>query len=436
MKKIVLIAVVIFSMFSCSDDSEGVFDKSPDERRIENKKEFYKHLNSSNWVIELFTGSHEDIGGISIHTSFKDNFKVEVLGELDKSGKPETSSYSLKSMGGALLSFNEYNKGIHTISSPLSFAPKGLFGLADYEFIYLKKEGDIMYTKGVKTRNTIRFVATEKTAQEYFKDLKAVKKFVYRPKNIFYEFNVDGKKIDFVRSRRLFKYNDDPTIKNVDKYKKTSFVLTDKGIRFFKPFKVNDTEIFELILDRESNSLKSADGKVQLKMFVTEIDFNEEYWNIELEEGLACQKALDLYPETNEKAKAHDKVGFEYINLTKTINLGKNKQYGGPGIRFYTSTIRATGYGFDGEYKTIFKPFYDEEGNFCLDIQKNKPAVYWEFISYCEVYVDLITSNSTYTIEVLGKDKDKNGKEYMRLLMKSKKDSSIWFILNNKERPR
>ncbi len=362
MKKIIITAVVVFSIFSCSKDADKVFEKSPDERRIESKQEFQKQLNSSNWVIELFTKSHEQIGGISIHTHFKEGFKVEIINELDKTTNAETSSYSLISRGGALLSFDEYNKGIHSFSSPSSYFPKGAFGVADYEFIYLKREGDIMYTKGVKTRNKIRFVATKKTAEQYFKDLKEVKKFIYRPKNMFYEFNVNGKKIDFNRTRRLFKYNDNPEIKNIEKYQKTSFVLTDKGIRFYQPFTVNGTEVFELFLDKDSNSLKSKDGKVQIKMFVTEIDFNEEYWNIELQPGLSCQKALDMYPAVNEAAKAHDKVGFEYINLTKTINLGHNK-YGAPGIRFYTSTIRETGYGFDGEYKAIFKPFYDEKGN-------------------------------------------------------------------------
>ncbi len=311
--------------------------------------------------------------------------------------------------------------------------------MADYEFIYLKREGDIMYTKGIKSRNKIRFVATKKTAKQYYKDLKAVKDFMYRPRNIMYEFNVGGKKVDFVRSRRLFKYNDDPAIKNVDKYKKTSFVLTDRGLRFFEPFKVHGVEVFELILDKSSNSLKSEDGKAELKMFVTEIDFSKEAWNIELEEGLSCPKALELFEPTNKKAKEHDKVGFINIRLTKTINLGNNK-FGKTGIRFYTKhdgdgTPELTFGGFDGEYKTVFKPFYDDNGTFCLDIQKDEPAPNWEYSSYCMTYVDFITENSTYTIETLGTDIDANGNQYTRIRLESKKDKNVWFIMNNKKRP-
>ncbi len=63
MKKIVLIAGIILSIFSCSDDDAKVFEKSPDQRRIESKQEFYKNLNSSNWVIELFTSIHEKSAG-------------------------------------------------------------------------------------------------------------------------------------------------------------------------------------------------------------------------------------------------------------------------------------------------------------------------------------------------------------------------------------
>ncbi len=433
MKKILIVAFAIGLLTSCSDDNSGVFEKSADQRMLDNKVEFFNYLNNDNWVIELFPEVYEEAGGYAIYVDFKDNFKADITSDLvtwRSKYAQENTSYDVFNRLGTVLSFNEYNNGLHVLAKPSRTRPKGgLKTTMDYEFVYQKREGDIIYTKGMKTRHIIRFVKTEKTAEEYMNDVAIVKNFVSSKDRLPVEFNVDGDIFEFAMARtelsRVLSYID-----KKDELHKTAFVYTDKGIRFFEPFMLNGVEVFELILDETNNVLQSKDGKVKIKMIKSSFDFNSELWAITIND-------TDVSPTVKQKYEEVKKTNTDILseNLSNVIKIGTfvyEFELFGREIKLKQTGLHFASNDFASVYNTLFR-VYEKEGDLYVDVPIIGGGFGWKTknvktdYTHLKPFVDLVSDNSSYKIEVLEKDwEDKATK----MKLSSITNPDVWFILN------
>ncbi len=346
MKKIIFL-VCIFGLFmSCVDNDDNIFEETVDVRMQKNKEEFFKHLTQGKWVIDFFPGTYKGYGGTAIHAEFFKNYKVNLHSERG-AGKDGTS-YDIISRSGSLLSFNEYNEGIHWFAEPNGYKPEGKFGVTDYEFIYQKKEGDILYTKGIKSLFTYRFVKTELTYEEYFAKQKEIKDLFETKQAV--RFTVNGKSIKFKMKESTgstFTYYD-PDEKDKKKQKKrTAFVFTDKGVRFFKPFTLNGVEIFELFLNKEKSIFENKEKTVKIELLEPPIDLMKESWAIVVEEGKVPAKFIELFLKSREAmVKNYYSLGSLYahdVYLLNTIYIGKSSYRG------LDDKLRNTGISFASE---------------------------------------------------------------------------------------
>ncbi len=430
MKKIFLALAIGLMFTSCQKDDTDIFEKSASERTTENQGEFTKYLNENNWVIDLFPNSYEDYGGYPIYLEFKDNYKVkikslDVLNGLDV--LEDDSNYQIFNRSGSVLSFSEFNDALHFLSDPSFAFPSGPVKTVDYEFIYQNKEKDIIYTKGMKSRNNIRFVKTTKSADDYLKDVKEV--MGYLGDRTAISFNVVDEKIKFEMKNSKKFFNFQYTSKEKGEkdatLHKTAFVCTDKGIRFFKPFIINGVEVFELTLDEQESVLKSVDGKVEIKLFKAPFNLNLESWYLLVNDDNASKKVKNSFEEVQDADLKQG--GGELSNKIYTgmyITPGGNEF--GPSFRFFSKWLQ-NGTTYPAEYNMTFRSFADDNGEFNIEFIKGKAGFNWKYYPYLTSMVDFMTKDSVYKVEVL--EKDSSGKPIKAKLI-NKKNTDVWFILN------
>ncbi len=424
MKKIIILAFAMFAVMSCAEDDAKIFNKTAEERLLENKKEFFNSLVNENWVIDLFPGATEEYGGFAIFADFSENYKVNLVNEIGM--QADGTGYDIISREGSLLTFNEYNKAIHVFSQPSSKESEGPFKTVDYEFIYVKSEGDILYTKGVKTSNSIRFVKTDLAPEVYFNKQKEVQKFIQE--RVAFQFLVGEKQLDFNFGigdfGRILAYNVVSTVKKEGKdveekeLFKNAFVYTDKGIRFYENIK--GTEVFELILDVENNVLKSEDGKVQIKLFKAPVDLNKEDWRMFVDNTNVSVKVAEMFKSVANadlNSAYPGKLIPEMVIGTLTLKTGLDK----PGVSFFSTEIKSTKT-YRTEHLASFPIDVDKDGNFYIGIvpSTDKLGMNWKWYKHLQPMVDFLATNSFYKVEILEEGKIK---------LVSQKDPDVWFIL-------
>ncbi len=423
MKKIVIMAFALFAVMACSEDDSRIFDKPANERIFENKKEFFNKLTNDNWIIELFPGATEDYGGFAIFADFSEDYKASLVNE--EGQKAEGTAYDVVSRDGSLLTFGEYNEAMHAYSQPDINNPEGKYKTVDYEFIYVKSVGDILYTKGVKTSNSIRFVKTTLSPDEYFKKQAEVKNFI--KERVAYEFFVDGKALDFQfgagKLGKILSYVVTSVVEKEGKkeeekeFFKDAFVYTDRGIRFYK--NIEGTKVFELILDKENNVLKSEDGKVELKLFASPFNFTTKMWGL-------------LRGTGSDKVKAaYEKMVSTFVTPSDLEWLTFIKDFVVFGmVDSETKDVGILYYFNQGKFQIFKNSSYKQLPNELNIVGEDGESKFYsnELFVAQQAFTNFILANSPYSVEEVAPLMPDYFDQGVKLT--SKKDPSVWFILN------
>lgn len=395
MKKTIIIAILILSVFSCTkNEQDSFFENTPTERMAQNRNEFFKSLNETNWVIEIFPAADQRYGGYSVFADFEEDYKVTLWNELGLNAEKKTS-YDIISRDGSVLTFNTYNNGIHFFSNPSFSNPKGYEG--DYEFIYLKKEDKTIFTKGVKTKNDTRFLATNLTHEEYFQKIsevqEAIKEKIYsvsKPKESAGKIEIKG---------RVLVYTDE----NKEE-EEVAFVYRPNGIRLYKPIKINKLEVSEFTFNETKDLLSSTDGKVEVKVDTPMIYFSlDSRHAILFRNGAVSPSLLEKY----EEAKLKSKQGYDEDLLSFMVI----EKYSGELVFFMAS----------GRYpvRHIIKPEYhkkDEVSFVLTGVSSN-----WRWYPWVHPLMKEFGLKSPFKIEVSETIGD--------FKLTSMADSNVWFYL-------
>ncbi|MGQ2106605.1 DUF4302 domain-containing protein [Ornithobacterium rhinotracheale] len=388
-------------------ETEDLFDKPSSIRLEENRNEIQSALeaNEEGWVLQYFPHPDRIYGGVNYFLTFKDG---KVTAALEGDTQNEASAYQVLTRSGSVLSFSQYNSLLHQYATPSESKPEGDKG--DFEFLVLRQNQDTIFLKGLRTGNYLNLIKIKKESPSLKSRIEVI-------------LNKLGE-VDFPSAGKI---GESPIVASSSSPKNLtltyeqgkspisfSYIYTAEGIQFYEPILVDGKEYSHLILDESSNTLKSEDGHIVIKLKVAPINFKTQGW------------VLDLSEETN---RSNAFVGaIDADGLIHKIIFGDKYAL----QKYYVLGKLGQNVGFHTFAEDIQGPFAVNGLNFSADdndpnlihIGKGDAINFATYLLYVNSVLNKITNNSPYFVDK--KDPAKPG----MVKLTSQKDPSVWFYLD------
>ena len=266
MKRIIpILATAVLSAFvlsSCVKDEELIFEKSASLRVQEAMDNAQKVLTSATdgWKMYYYPHPDRSYGGYMFALKF-DSQTVEVWSDLF--AESSTSLYKMTSDDGPVLSVDTGNHVFHYFSSP-SGSQKNLYGESglyeghkgDFEFIIMKATPEEVILKGKRSGNLNYLYPLHEDPAAF------VQKTAKNAEDLFvssFAGTIGGKSatasLDLANRQATLRLTD-----GEDTSAKMAYLVTDTGIRFYKPLKLGSYSIESLDWDNDTQSLVSPGG--------------------------------------------------------------------------------------------------------------------------------------------------------------------------------
>lgn len=421
MKKItqfLALTVAFLIAGACSNKfEEELFDGSASERVQKSIADLHKKLTASanGWAFEYYPGGKERLAQGSIYALKFTETQVTAL--LDVASEPAaTSTYAIKPNDGVSLSFDEYNPLLHYFAEPSSGAYNGL--LADFEFSLVSITDDVILLKGKKYHSVMRLVKLTESPETFIEKVREVGNYV--ESRGFSDFLVNGKEVKFVRPANvvLSYVDENQEVKTIS----TTYLYTDKGIRFYQPITINGVTFQELKLNTNTNSLVSEDGKITLGLlYPVPFDIVNSTWYTELKNPAKSSDAFTALFDQMEQVN-NEKIGVYGID----VDLSREIRFGGTskGIRFFSPLKSNPNRGYVAIYELSFNggKRVDEFGMSLL-----KATTGWQFFSHLAPLRDIFVNNAPYKVAL----NDPANPTSVKLTSTINPD--IWFVLDKKQ---
>lgn len=277
---IALLCSAALSFTACVNEEDDLFDKSAAERLNEASDLYSKRLMASpnGWAVQLYPTLQDEApygNGYLLMFRFHANKSVDASMNNALSGNAyltATSTWDVITDNGPVLSFNTYNKVVHTFSDPEDVPSTGTdtnpndetgTGIGgDYEFIIVDAPDDASYMmlKGKKrgTYNLLTPVEEGVDFEDYLADVKAFQNSI---------FPSDVPTFDVLHAgNTLYKIADaDDGIPNIYEYDKDAvidqsfnpFLITKRGEDYYLRFR--DSKVYGDYTVQEFKYLKDKD---------------------------------------------------------------------------------------------------------------------------------------------------------------------------------
>ena len=236
--------IAILSFTSCSNDIDEVFDKPSAERVNDAIAEYKTVLTSAEngWLMKYYPKANTKYGGYNLLLKFGTDGNVTAMSDALGADTKATSHYKLEQSASIVLSFDEYNKVIHFFSDPANPAGigdngKGMEG--DLEFRVLTATADSVVMLGKKRGAKIVMTPMAKDADwaETINQIDVLEQEMQFPR---YTCEVNDVKYVATSSYRTITF----TSSNAEDGSTTiPYIVTDKGIEFYKPITLNGVTI-------------------------------------------------------------------------------------------------------------------------------------------------------------------------------------------------
>ena len=233
------VALLAFTLQSCSNKEEEIFEESPSVRlqALMDKTQATLVSSENGWVMDYFPDRDLSYGGFLYILKFNKQ-SVEAYCELSNDLSESIESlYKLSNDDGAVLSFDSYNEFLHFFATPSSGRYEAYDG--DFEFKIMKVEDDLITLKGKRSGNTIYLHRLKEEPVQYLEKCVETSENIFAPKA---SGTYGGTAIDaFV----------DPDVRYITIYLNGGeygqyFLPTPTGVRFVEPLEINGATISEL----------------------------------------------------------------------------------------------------------------------------------------------------------------------------------------------
>lgn len=236
------VALLTFTLQSCSNKEEEIFEESPSARlqALMDKTQATLVSSENGWVMDYFPDRDLSYGGFLYILKFNKQ-SVEAYCELsDDLSESIESLYKLSNDDGAVLSFDSYNEFLHFFATPSSGRYEAYDG--DFEFKIMKVEDDLITLKGKRSGNTIYLHRLKEEPVQYLEKCVETSENIFAPKA---SGTYGGTAIEALV---------DPDVRYITIYLNGGeygqyFLPTPTGVRFVEPLEINGATISELSYD-------------------------------------------------------------------------------------------------------------------------------------------------------------------------------------------
>lgn len=270
MKKILnllLLATLVMTYTSCSDEVDDVFDKSSALRMQEALKSYNEVLKSpaNGWRMDYYGAT--EYGGYTMFVKFNDDNTVTVANEMYGSGNRETSHYKLEQSAGVVLSFDEYNTLFHFFSDPANPAGVGTNGKGmegDMEFRIITAQEDSVVMTGKKHGSRIIMTPYEGDWDSYLDEI-ALSEEEMAFGTYFYIVGTDTATVTGNYRELTFNYTDTA---GVSQTLTAPYIVRPNSMHFYEPIELFGAIVTDFTYDSSAFTFTANDPTAILKGYV------------------------------------------------------------------------------------------------------------------------------------------------------------------------
>jgi hypothetical protein len=436
MKKIYLLllsAIAIASLSSCSIEENDLFGKSAATRLNESVASYQELLesNDSGWVME-FMPSEGEYGGYVYAAKFKGG-NVDMAGEIALSnsstgevwapGTIVSSKYSVKSEQSVILTFDTYNTIFHFFSEPHGSSDTDGYA-SDYEFVFMgtSADKDTIYLRGKKYDNELRMYKLNTSISDYVKsvvesdeNVSQVNRTAMVIGDKSYPISIEDKILSFTN------IDNDSTVTDIP------LIFNDKGFRLYTPITLNGITYENFEFDSQTGDVKSEDGSAKISCpSAYDQFFNSKYsWFFQADAAGKYEMSDGLYTSFTKVLKPVSTYTFQYAyfgddTMAADINKGYKKCF-----RFYWTYLLL------GTYTINTNAYYgiditvDNEANGIYTINGLGSGYSYSGSkkTACDPFINAVLNNSPYKADF------NEGVVKKTVKFTSTTDPNIWFTL-------
>ena len=375
-KKLLNITLLLSALttYTACNDKDDIEDPSIRMSAAMNSCQDILTAAPNGWAMTMY--GDLDFGGFNVLCKFEKDGRVTVANEMftEKAGADTTAvtHYKLEQSSGIILSFDEYCELFHYFSDPVN--PDGFnsetengFG-ADLEFRVISASADSVVMRGKK--HDARIVMTPLAANtvwaDYLNDVTAVAKEMQKG-SYHMVMGTDSLKLKANRRNRVFSYFTVDTA-GVRTSHTIPYIITPKGITFYKPFDFAGQEVTGFTYAAGSEKYQQDGGAgITLEKFTPDLNqqFVEGAWFINLDDLGAYAKNYWRRVRTNMISKGNCYIYYAVVGTWRN-NFGLSV---GPVDKDEPSGVYVSEAYFDYEFigkdqiRMWFNGEYDELGN-------------------------------------------------------------------------
>lgn len=416
---------------SCSPDTENVFGDSPAKRQQQAASQYADILEAQElgWAVDFYP-SELEFGGIAYTALFKDghvtlaceqainNTSVEGYAQGRHAATEEvTSDYRIVNGRGVMLTFDTYNSLLHYWSQPSGTDFDGY--ASDYEFTFVCASADSVVLRGVKHGNLLRMYPLHESSKDYLNQVIAMRSLL--EKDTRKRAVVDGTVIPITAMENHMAYPVGDEIRNMP------YVYTATGLRFYQPVVMNGVSEMEMTFDATTESLRSADGRMELPRPTA----LERFCGASTQWHFIYGKTDDSFEMCDELRNvfktASDQLSRQRFETMKDVYIGMNKLSRSDDaqriVMGWTSSYSSWAYEVcHGIDMTV-----TDEQHATIDIKATTSGnLYYNYATVLSPMLSFVTSNSPYVLTFDNTDNPTT------VTLTSKADANKWFTLKIK----
>ena len=297
MKRYIILLITLSLVASCSYKEGDAFEQKP-ANRTNNTLETYKNTleGDTYWQLSYFPKvsrsflklprMDHSIGGYNIFLKFKDG-KVSASAEFMPNNDEYTTYFSYQNTEAITLSFDTYNDVLHHFRRTSGQFPNARGGDIELEILEPINNGYSILGRSSATKMTLtKFTGNR---EEYLNKVRANTETL-KGKGLN-TTQIGGKAVTMVLfpsyRQIVFSYDGQDV--------QQTFVVTDKGLKFYEPVTVNGVTLDELYINEAKTALTTPDNSVTITFQAAPIQITATPMKIWFDQGFVSDKFLTTY---------------------------------------------------------------------------------------------------------------------------------------------
>lgn len=320
-----VMAMPALLLSSCQTDEDEVFGESSSQRLQAYMDEVKSVLRSSEggWVMDYYFGDNQSYGGTVITIKF-DSLTCTAASELIP--EETTSYYKMTYDQGAVLTFDTYNKVLHSLATPSSGNYEGYH--ADFEFTVQSATPELVVLKGKRIGNYAYLHPLKEPMLDYISKVGKMEDSIYVAQAVA-KTGEDSVTASFDYANRYVTFTNSADSNFVEQ---RSFTYTDKGVRLYSDVNVDGHAVSDFVYNADGMQFIAQNagangftmtGRMPAE-YVDYADYEGTYWLhiVDTSNGDEKPDSMQISLVPGEVGKTYLMVGLN-SNFDVTLNYDR-----------------------------------------------------------------------------------------------------------------